>query len=139
MTARLGVRSQHLLLIEDDQAIAEMYRYRLELDGHEVSVASDGEAGLRGAHSLAPDLILLDIQLPQLNGFQVLEALRADLDTARIPVIVLSNSAGPGDAARCRELGAVEYLLKSATTPSAAAARVPIWASNRHPKSSFGS
>ena len=104
-----------------------------------MTVASDGEAGLRDAHSLVPDLILLDIQLPRLNGFQVLEALRASAETARIPVIVLSNSAGPGDAARCRELGAVEYLLKSAITPSAAAARVPIWASNRHAKLSFGS
>ncbi len=134
MTARPGVLGQHLLLVEDDQVIAEMYRYRLELDGHEVTVASDGEAGLREARSLTPDLILLDIQLPRLNGFQVLEALQASPETTRIPVIVLSNSAGPGDAVRCRELGAVEYLLKSATTPSAAAAHVPIWASKRHAK-----
>jgi CheY-like chemotaxis protein len=80
-----------VLLIEDDVAAAEMYRLRLRADGYSVVIAHDGHEGLRMASDEAPDFIYLDLRLPGLDGFEVLERLRADAATMHIPVIILTN------------------------------------------------
>ena len=107
-----------VLLIEDDSAAAEMYRLRLVSDGYTVVVAEDGEQGLEMAGSELPDFIYLDIRLPRIDGFEVLERLRANPETAGIPVIILSNFGEPEFRDRGLKLGALEFLVKSDTTPS---------------------
>jgi two-component system cell cycle response regulator len=107
-----------VLLIEDDIAAAEMYRLRLVSDGYTVVVAEDGEQGLEMAGSELPDFIYLDIRLPRIDGFEVLERLRANPETAGIPVIILSNFGEPEFRDRGLKLGALEFLVKSDTTPS---------------------
>ena len=78
-----------VLFVEDDAAVAQMYKLKLELDGYRVEVAGDGEIALQMARASMPDLIFLDIRLPKLGGLEVLEALRADPHTSTVPVVIL--------------------------------------------------
>jgi two-component system phosphate regulon response regulator PhoB len=123
MTA-MAVGALHILLVEDDPAVAGMYKLKLEMDGYRVTVAGDGEEGLRVARELRPQLIFLDVRLPKLDGMSVLEAMRGDDRTRHIPVLILSNYGEPPLIERGLRLGAQEYLIKSETTPSGVAARV---------------
>ena len=107
-----------VLLIEDDVAAAEMYRLRLVADGYLVVIARDGHEGLRMAADEAPDFIYLDLRLPGLDGFEVLEQLRADAATMHIPVIILTNYGEPELQERGLKLGALEFLVKAETTPA---------------------
>ena len=107
-----------VLLIEDDVAAAEMYRLRLVADGYLVVIARDGHEGLRMAADEAPDFIYLDLRLPGLDGFEVLERLRADAATMHIPVIILTNYGEPELHERGLKLGALEFLVKADTTPA---------------------
>ena len=107
-----------VLLIEDDEAAAEMYRLRLAADGYTVLIASDGEQGLRRAVEDRPDLIYLDVRLPKMDGFEVLERLRADVATAAIPVVIVTNYGEPELQQRGLSLGALEFLVKADTTPA---------------------
>ncbi len=106
-----------VLLIEDDVAAAEMYRMRLAADGYAVVVGRDGQEGLRLAADESPDFIYLDLRLPGLDGFEVLERLRADAVTRHIPVIILTNFGEPELRERGLKLGALEFLVKADTTP----------------------
>jgi CheY-like chemotaxis protein len=107
-----------VLLIEDDEFAAEMYRLRLAADGYTVVVGQDGEEGLRMATEERPDFIYLDVRLPGLDGFEVLERLRSDPGTQHIPVIILSNYGEPELRERGLKLGALEFLVKAETTPA---------------------
>jgi two-component system phosphate regulon response regulator PhoB len=107
-----------VLLIEDDEAVAEMYRMRLNADGYSVTIAADGEQGLRLAHDEQPDLIYLDLRLPTLDGLEVLERLRQDRATSGIPVVIVTNYGEPELRERGLKLGALEFLVKSETTPA---------------------
>ena len=107
-----------VLLIEDDVATAEMYRLRLVADGYSVVTASDGQEGLRMAADHQPDFIYLDIRLPALDGFEVLEQLRGSEATMHIPVIILTNYGEPELRERGMKLGALEFLVKAETTPA---------------------
>ncbi|HEV3273282.1 MAG TPA: response regulator [Candidatus Dormibacteraeota bacterium] len=107
-----------VLLIEDDVAAAEMYRLRLVADGYSVVIGRDGQEGLRMAADEAPDFIYLDLRLPGLDGFEVLERLRADSATMHIPVIILTNYGEPELRDRGMKLGVLEFLIKAETTPA---------------------
>jgi two-component system, OmpR family, alkaline phosphatase synthesis response regulator PhoP len=107
-----------VLVVEDDADIAEMYRVRLTADGYDVVVASDGEEGVSLAKTEAPDFIYLDLRLPKLDGFEVLERLRAMPTTAQIPVIILSNYGDPELRERGLRLGALEFLVKADVSPN---------------------
>ncbi|HUZ68481.1 MAG TPA: response regulator [Candidatus Saccharimonadales bacterium] len=107
-----------VLLIEDDVDAAEMYRLRLVADGYRVVVAHDGVEGLRLAADEAPDFIYLDLRLPGLDGFEVLERLRGEAATMHIPVIILTNYGEPELRERGLKLGALEFLVKADTTPA---------------------
>ena len=113
-----------VLLIEDDDAAAEMYRLRLVADGYSVVVANDGEQGLAMARAESPDFIYLDLRLPGLDGFEVLERLRGDPATTHIPVIILSNYGEPELRERGLKLGALEFLVKADTTPAQLSTKV---------------
>jgi DNA-binding response OmpR family regulator len=108
----------HVLLVEDDPAVSEMYRVRLEMDGFRVLVAGDGQTGLRLIRELAPELVLLDYRLPRLDGPAVLRALRADDLTRGQAVVVLSAFDEPRLVDEGRALGALEWLVKTHVTPS---------------------
>ena len=107
-----------VLFIEDDLTVAQMYKLKLELDGYQVTMAKDGEEGVRLATEAPPDLIFLDIRLPRMDGFAVLETLRANDRTCEVPVVILSNYGERELVDRGLKLGALEYLIKSQTTPS---------------------
>lgn len=110
--------SRRCLLVEDDATIAEMYQIALEQAGWDVEVAPDGVVGLTRARAAHPTVVLLDIMLPRLDGFGVLEGLHSDPEAASIPVVVLSNSYGEGSPLeRARQLGARDWLTKSNTSP----------------------
>jgi DNA-binding response OmpR family regulator len=116
--------SVDVLLVEDDQTVAAMYRVRLELDGLRVVHAADGETGLRLALELAPRVLLLDHRLPRLDGPGVLRALRADDRTRSLPVVVLSAYDEPEMVRAGMEMGVLEWLVKSRVTPSELAALI---------------
>src|SRR5690348_14647274 len=107
-----------VLFVEDDVSVAQMYQLKLELDGYVVDVAGDGIAALEKARSTHPDIIFLDIRLPKLDGLAVLESLRAEPSTARIPVVILSNWNERELVDRGISLGALDHLIKSQTTPA---------------------
>jgi CheY-like chemotaxis protein len=107
-----------VLMVEDHPDIADLYQLKLQLEGYRVAIASDGVAGLSMARSLIPDLILLDIHVPQLDGLQVLAALREDKATDELPVIVCSEDDDPLLIKEANRLGAVAYLVKAHLLPS---------------------
>jgi CheY-like chemotaxis protein len=116
-----------VLFVEDDPAVAQMYKLKLELDGYKVEVAPDGEVALTMARSEPPDIIFLDIRLPKLGGLEVLEALRADPKTQAVPVVILSSHSEKELVERGARLGALDHLIKSKTTPAKLAGGVDGW------------
>lgn len=102
-----------ILFIEDESALQKTFGEILKQEGHEMISALDGETGLRLAKTKKPDLILLDLILPRLHGFEVLKELKKDESTRDIPVIVLTNLEGLGDVEKAIGLGATTYLVKS--------------------------
>jgi CheY-like chemotaxis protein len=122
-----GIDDVRVLFVEDDEAIAQMYKFKLELDGYRVDVATDGEIALQMAHTSLPDIIFLDVRLPKLDGLDVLEALRADPKTERVPVVILSSHTEKDLMERGAKLGALDHLIKSKTTPTTLAEGVDGW------------
>jgi CheY-like chemotaxis protein len=116
-----------VLFVEDDPAVAEMYKLKLELDGYAVEVAGDGLQAVQMAMGNPPDLIFLDIRLPKMDGMGVLEALRQDERTREVPVVILSNYSERELVERGLRLGALDYLVKSQTTPARVAGGVASW------------
>lgn len=102
-----------ILFIEDESALQKTFCDILEQDGYKMISAMDGEVGLRMVKSEKPDLILLDLIIPKLNGFEVLKQIKSDKTTKSIPVIVLTNLEGAGDVEKAIELGATTYLVKA--------------------------
>lgn len=105
--------SATIVLAEDNKFLRRAAEGILRRHGFTVLTAADGEEALKLAHSSAPDLILLDIMMPKMNGFDVLRALKREPATSSIPVIVLSNLDQQNDVATARELGAVGYWMKA--------------------------
>jgi len=116
----------HVLMIEDDPAIAEMYRVQLEHDGYRVTIATTAEVGFATVAERAPDIVLLDLLLPDRSGFEVLESLNQRFPN-HPPVVILSNYGEPSMIDRGRSLGAVEYLVKSRVTPADISGQIPTW------------
>ena len=104
---------EKILIIDDEKDLIKLVKEILELEGFEVSGAYDGEEGLRKAASEMPDLILLDIRMPGLTGFQVLERLKMNKATSHIPVVMLTTSVLRRDRDKAFDLGAVDYVIKS--------------------------
>ncbi|RLC38253.1 response regulator [Candidatus Falkowbacteria bacterium] len=107
-----------ILLVEDDPFLLSMYSTKFELEEFKVICADDGEEGLRLAKSSAPTIILLDILMPKMNGFEVLEELKKDKITRHIPVILLTNLNQKDEIEKGLALGADDYLIKAHFMPS---------------------
>lgn len=107
-----------VLMIEDHPDIAELYQLKLQLDGYRVAVASNGISGLEMARSLRPDLVLLDIHLPQKDGLELLAELRDRDETRELPVVVFSEDDDPTIMKAAEHLDAAAYLVKAQLLPS---------------------
>ena len=125
--SRGGRDRVRVLFVEDDPSVAQMYKLKLELDGYDVEVASDGEKAVELARGDPPDIVFLDIRLPKLDGFGVLEALRKDPKTERLPVVILSNYSEKELVDRGLRLGALDYLIKTQTTPAHLSSGLERW------------
>ena len=102
-----------ILFIEDESALQKTFGDILKQEGYKMLSALDGEVGLKMAQTEKPDLILLDLVLPKMHGFEVLRALKVDEATKSIPIIVLTNLEAMGDVEKALELGATTYLVKT--------------------------
>ena len=105
-----------ILLIEDEPLLANLLKQRLEKENFKVIHVLDGEEGLRTLKSLHPDLILLDIILPKLSGFEVMERLKNDPTFGESPIVIISNLGQESDLERGRVLGAIGYFVKAKTS-----------------------
>lgn len=111
-------QKKRILIIEDDGAINSMYKAKFESNGFEVFSAENGADGLVLAQKEKPDLIMLDVILPQLDGFSVLEKLKKDTKTKKIPVVMLTNLGTDEDKEKGEKNGALDYLVKASLTPA---------------------
>lgn len=113
-----------VLLIEDEEVLSNMYDTKFKMEGFEVTKALDGETGLKLAQEAKPDLILLDIIMPKLDGFSVLKKLKEDSQLKDIPVVLLTNLGQDEDVKKGNQLGVLGYLVKANTTPAQVVDRV---------------
>ncbi len=102
-----------ILLVEDDEALASVYQTRLEAEGFDVRRVQNGEDALASAIAFRPELILLDVMMPKVSGFDVLDILRNTPETANIHIIMLTALSQDSDIERAKSLGVDEYLVKS--------------------------
>lgn len=117
-------RLAKILLIEDDNFLSGMYVTKLTMENFTVELAGDGQAGLAKAQSWKPDLVLLDVLLPKMNGFEVLKKIKADPAIAAIPVVLLTNLGQKSDVVRGLDSGAADYLIKAHFMPSEVVAKI---------------
>lgn len=106
-------RQKTVLLTEDEPLLANIFKQRLEKEGINVLLAKDGDEALKIIKSQSLDLIILDVILPKVSGFEILENLRQDSQFKRIPIIIVSNLGQDTDIAKSQSLGAVEYFVKA--------------------------
>ena len=105
-----------LLLVEDDNNLREIYAARLEAEGYEVFTAADGEAALTTAIDQKPDLIMLDVMMPKISGFDVLDILRSTPETKHAKIMMMTALSQQSDKERGERLGADRYMVKSQVT-----------------------
>ena len=109
--------AKKILLVEDEEIMIDLLQKKLTKEGYEISVAKDGEEGLKAMREVKPDLILLDIIMPKMGGFEVMTEMQKDKTLAKIPVIVISNSGQPVEIDRAQKLGAKDWLIKTEFDP----------------------
>jgi len=109
---------KRVLIIEDEKEIARLYQERLTKEGFETEIANNGAWGLKLAAHGDFDIILLDMVMPVMDGYEVLKQIKKDLRTQKVPVLVFSNSAQDEEIAKVLEMGARDYFLKSKMTPA---------------------
>ncbi len=107
-----------ILIVEDDTFLADLYKTKFEMEGLKVLVAYEGEKGLALAKKNNPDIILLDLILPKLSGFEILKTLKADAKYREIPVVLLTNMSQKADVDKGLKLGADDYLIKAHFMPT---------------------
>jgi CheY-like chemotaxis protein len=114
----MGTKSPRVLVVDDDSNARALCSINLLLEGVEVLEAEDGRRGLARARLESPDLVVTDIAMPGLNGFELAEALRRDDSTAQIPLIFLSGELDADNEARAQSLGALAYVTKPFDPPA---------------------
>lgn len=115
-----------ILVIEDDKFLRKVIEKKLLGEGHKIVEALDGESGVQAAQEQNPDLILLDLVLPEMDGFETLKRIKKDKKTFKIPVIILSNLGEKENINKGLKLGAVDYLIKAKLDPGQIMARVQV-------------
>ena len=106
-----------ILIVEDNRVLVKMYKTKLDLEGFEVETAFEGKEGLEKLKDFSPDLILLDLAMPGMDGFEFLTELKKNEKWKKITVVVFSNLGQESDIKRAKELGAKDYLIKVNLTP----------------------
>lgn len=107
-----------ILLIEDEEMLANMYEVKFQNEGFDITKALDGASGLELAKTIKPDLVLLDVIMPKMDGFSVLKSIREDAGIKDLTVILLTNLGQDEDVQKGKELGVVGYLVKANVTPA---------------------
>ena len=110
--------AKKILIIEDDKFLRELIAQKLIKEGYDIAEAVDGEKGIKAVGEEKPDLVLLDLVLPGIDGFEVLARMKGDPETAQVPVIILSNLGQKDDIEKGLKMGAVDYLIKAHFTPA---------------------
>jgi DNA-binding response OmpR family regulator len=105
-----------ILIIEDDSFLSNIYKTKLTKEGFSILMADNGEDGLAMIQSEKPALVLLDIMLPKMDGFELLEQVNKDARLKKIPIVIMSNLGQDSDVEKGKRLGAVDYIVKSDTT-----------------------
>ena len=113
-----------VLLVDDDLTLREMYEERLKAEGFTIVQATNGEEALAKAGQIKPNVILLDIMMPKVNGFDVLKELKANDELKNVPVIILTALIQDIDRVQGKKLGAVDYIVKSETMPGEVIAKI---------------
>jgi len=109
--------AKKILLVEDEELMTDLLQRKLAKEGYEILVAKDGQEGLKAMREVKPDLVLLDIIMPRMGGFEVMEEMNKDTELKKIPVIVISNSGQPVELDRAQKLGAKDWLIKTEFDP----------------------
>jgi len=108
---------KRIIIIEDEEILANLLYKKLKTEGYEVSRAQNGKKGLNLIKKNKPDLILLDIIMPEMDGFEMMEILSKDKELKKIPIIIISNSGQPVEISRAQKLGVRDWLIKAQFDP----------------------
>src|SRR5580765_3540400 len=108
---------KRVLIVEDDPVVGSVYKTRLEREGYEITIATDGQSGFYLLHEFEPDAVLLDLMLPKLNGISVLKKIRAEPKFKNTPVIVFTNAYLPNTVSEAFLAGATLVFNKASVTP----------------------
>jgi DNA-binding response OmpR family regulator len=114
----MGENSAKILIVEDDRYISKMYQLKLSLDGFDVQVAENGRLGIEKVKEFRPDIVLTDILMPEMDGFEVIKAIKADAELSATPILIMSNLGQEDHIQKGLGLGALGYIVKSQYTPS---------------------
>lgn len=109
--------AKKILIIEDEELLYNLLRKKLTDEGYDVSVSEDGQKGLDSMRENIPDLVLLDIVMPNKDGFEVMEEMQKDDKLKNIPIIIISNSGQPVEIDRAKDSGAKDWLIKTEFEP----------------------
>ncbi len=123
-TPMADTTKKNVLIIDDDSFLSGIYATKLDIEGFGVVTAKDGEEGLKMLEKELPDLILLDVLMPKLDGFETLKRIKAIPGAADIPVIMLTNLGQKEDIEKGLEQGAVDYLIKAHFVPAEAVDKI---------------
>lgn len=116
-----------ILLIEDEPKLLELYELALQQAGFAVATARDGVTGLERVREEQPDLVLLDILMPRVDGYEMLRRLKRDAATRDVPVVIFSNLSQKEEIEKGLQLGAKDYIIKTSVTPATLATKVKGW------------
>ncbi|MBI4101508.1 MAG: response regulator [Candidatus Nealsonbacteria bacterium] len=109
--------AKKILIIEDEEILIGLLQKKLTVAGYEVALGRNGEEGLKLMRESSPDLVLLDIIMPKMGGFEVMEEMQKEKSLRRIPIIIISNSGQPVELDRAKKLGARDWLVKTEFDP----------------------
>lgn len=114
----------HILIVDDDTVLLKLYSTRLLADNHQVETATNGELGLQAMQKKIPDIIILDLLMPKVNGFRFLEMIKKTPEWQNVPIIVFSSVANKEQIDRLKQLGVTTYLNKIEVTPTQLVAEI---------------
>ncbi len=121
--AETATKKVKVLLVEDEKMLADMYTTKFTMEGFDAQKAYDGQAGVEAAKQFMPDIVLLDVIMPKVDGFAALKMLKEDPTTKNIPVVLLTNLGQDEDVKKGKQLGAVDYFVKANHTPAEVVAK----------------